>query len=311
MRAFISSLITIMGWLLLSHSANGATATGLTENWVMCNSCQSEEDFITAGTVWYGSKLGNRLVVVGNPDSGVVYSMWMERNTGGTPRSVSSDELRMIRNNMIISVPEKNVISPADLKAATQNGGVTVDSYGRDTNTEPVFRSMVLAHKNQILFNVSSIDINNPSFSSFINGSSEMQELCPRIWQQEASINPGFANFAPTASQGLSNALKAYFGRGILASVVFTNGDVATFEVNPLDTNSCPYVKGSAKNMAGQSLPDATPNVGGGTGGGVKVSSSPGADPAQGSYSIDSQTWLFCAFVGGVLQGCYIERIVP
>lgn len=98
-----------------------------------------------------------------------------------------------------------------------------------------------------------------------------MEQICPRIWAEEDAVNPGFSSKMMSATGGMVLAIKSYSGHGILVSPVFGNGDVATFQINLLDSNACAYVAGSAKNRYGEALPDIKPNVGGGGSGNVIV----------------------------------------
>jgi hypothetical protein len=54
-----------------------ATVVG---NWAICDSCESEADFMTAAITWHGGKTTKVRVSVGNPNTGEVYTMWV----GGT-----------------------------------------------------------------------------------------------------------------------------------------------------------------------------------------------------------------------------------
>ena len=308
-KYLLSIAVLALAWL--PTKAPAQTNNPLSENWVICNSCVSEYDFEIAAMAWYNSsnRLGNLDVSVGNPDTGQVYRMYIERAESRSLAILSAKEKAQIEQNVVIASPEKIVVSPSDLQAAAANPPASVSYSNADPYASEVFTRVVRGSRNHILFNVNTADTNIPAFTSFQQGAYDMQELCPRLWLQETISNPGFNNFAPSVTAGLKNAVKAALGKGILISVVFGNGDVATFEIDPMAPSACPYVKGTAKNAAGQALPDVTPNVGGGSSGGTRAKAGAGGSPVY--YSVGSSDWLVCGYVGGQILGCYVESRIP
>jgi hypothetical protein len=187
-----------------------------------------------------------------------------------------------------------------------------VSDIFQDSSAGPVFQTVVTGSRNRLLFNVSSSDISSSNaFDSLSTAEQNMVIISQRLWAQEVLSNPGFANFAPSATTGLLNAIKAYFGRGILISIVLKNGDVATFEINPMDPNAARYVKGSAKDRDGNSLPDLSNPIGSGGSGSVGVTTATGGSRPATSYSVGNYYWLVCSYVGSILQGCYVTVVQP
>jgi len=277
------------------------------DNWIICSSCSTNAQFQAAARSWYGTQETRKQVNVGNPNTGKVYQMWLQGAGGGTPLQVTSDgAIVMPQHPLVVSKDdvERAIVQPL----ASQP---VVSDYLEDTQGEPTFSSLVTGEGNHILFNASSTDLQSDAFASYANAAGEMEQISMRIWEEEDMVNPGFSKKMLSATSGLVLALKSYFGHGILVSIVFGNGDVATFQINPLAPDACTYVTGSAKNRYGQSLPDTTPSVGGGGSGGVTVGGSGGLDPNSGSYSVGGETWLVCTYTGGTLTGCYTTHNQP
>ncbi|WP_153242486.1 hypothetical protein [Frateuria defendens] len=297
--------LAVMALLLLSSLA--AVHASVVDNWVICPSCTTDAQFQAAARSWYGSQQVRTQVNVGNPNTGKVYQMWLQGSGGGTP-------LRIASSGAIVASERPLVISSEDAEAAmAQSLAVqpVVSDYIESTQQEPAFGSMVAAHGNHVLFNVSSADLQSEVFASYANAIGGMEQVCPRVWAEEDAVNPGFSSKMMSGTSGMALALKSYFGHGIMVSPVFGNGDVATFQINPLAPSACDYVKGSAKDRYGNALPDTTPNVGGGSSSSVVVGSGGGANPAGGSYSVGGEAWLICSYIGGQLSGCYVTHIQP
>lgn len=296
-------------WLFLSVCFFGlvplvAKADGVDGNFVVCDSCVNESDFASAAQVWYGTRNVQMLVTVGNPDTGVLYSMSV-RPGGTVPLAVPP-----INNpDVILHNSRENVVSAAQLAYASQGTGQPVIGLQReDTQDEPAFAATVIAYKNSVLFDVGSgqEDHYGDVVNSYSDAIASMEVTGKMIWAEELAVNPGFAEIDVTSLSGLKDALDAYFGHGILVTVIFKNGDVATFQINVLDSDAVRVVNGTAKDRFGNSLPDSDTGINGGGEGGANVSNSGGADITGYSLEGDDE-WLVCTYVGGVLQGCIIE----
>ena len=91
---------------------------------------------------------------------------------------------------------------------------------------------------------------------------------------------------------------------------MFANGDVATFENDPLaGSSACAYVKGTAKNRSGKLLSDT--GVGGVGGGGQGVPVGIVSGNTSSSWYKQGEAWLVCSYAGGALQGCYVTYVTP
>jgi len=124
------------------------------------------------------------------------------------------------------------------------------------------------------------------SFDSF-----EPEEDCPAIYDaftSNPSTNPAytFFDFIESFLEGESSLvdhLNTNLGLPV-ATVVFENGDVAQFQlISPDSSNTCRYVKGSARNKNGQFIPD---QVAGGDG------TSSGIDYVQSDVSDNFDVFL-------------------
>jgi hypothetical protein len=179
--------------------------------------------------------------------------------------------------------------------------GPQVGEAHQNFGVQSTFQTVGVAYKNQFLFNVSSQDAQNPVFASFEDATdSGMAQLSKLVWAAEEAHNPGFTEALSKASTSMVAAWKALKGHGILVSVIFANGDVATFEINPL-TGEIVYIKGTAKDWQGNPLPDYTPNLGGGGYGAVGVQPS---SPPSATYSIGGVEGIRCGLVNGVVSDC-------
>lgn len=285
----------------------------IVDNWVICDSCEYESDFVAAAVTWNAGKTTRIRVSVGNPNTGSVYTMWV--GGSGSPNSPLSignqiDDFTKTQKKYVFSEPTTSTITAHQLLEAKRSFSVAssgASEVNQDSAAEPVFQSLVIGSKNHLLFNVSSSDVSNSNlFNSFESAQQDMVSISLRLWQQETVANPTFGNFAPSATTGLVNALKAYFGHGILISIVFKNGDVATFEINPMHPDAARYVKGTAKNRDGNSLPDMGNPIGSGNSGGVSVSPITGGSGPVTAYGVGG-TWLVCSYVGGCCRAATLQ----
>jgi hypothetical protein len=277
-------------------------------NTVVCDSCTTQAQFSAAAIAWYRTfNQGVYNVSVGNPSTGVIYSMTVGQQGGIIPNVTqqASSYAKASQAKAVTGNATPNIIRASDLAALPASTGITTTNVAEDKASEPTFFTLATAYKNNALINVSSFDLNtDPSaYGSFAGAQAEMEKTCAKAWAGEAMANPNWQSTNLTVAKAWDATLKSFFGKGIMVSIVFGNGDVATYQINALDPNACLYVKGSAKNISGQSLPDATPNIGGGDSGSVNTQPI-GNDMG---YSLNKEVWLICSFVGGVLIGCYIQ----
>jgi hypothetical protein len=296
-------VIAIIVLFLASLTSSRASVV---DNWVICTSCSTDAQFQAAARSWYGTQKTREQVNVGNPNTGKVYQMWIQGGGSGVPLHVTPGEV-------IVATQRPLVVSADDVEQASVQPLASqpmISDYLENAQVEPAFGSLFIAHSNHILFNASSTDLQSNAFASYSNAAGSMEQICPRIWAEEDAVNPGFSSKMMSATGGMVLAMKSYFGHGILVSPVFGNGDVATFQINPLESNACTYVAGSAKDRYGKTLPDITPNVGGGGSGNVIVGGG-GSDPNGGSYSVGGETWLVCSYSGSTLIGCYVTHTRP
>lgn len=307
MNKVLGILIVILSLLLTTRGVQAAAVVG---NVAICDTCVTPGDFSAAGIAWYRSvNSGVYQVAIGNPTTGVIYNMTVGKQGGTVPNVAQQAKAYAAasKSTVITGNPTPNIIRASDLIEAQAAGGtITATGLSEDTASEDSFRTLIYAYKNNVLFNVSTNDMhtNSTAFGSFSGGQSEPLTICAKVWGAETAGNPKWPSLMESVAGAWNTAVKSYFGRGIMASIVFGNGDVATYQINPLDEDACVYVKGSAKNVNGQALADATPNIGGGDTGSVNMR--PINSGGDASYSI-GELWLVCSFQGGQLLGCYIQ----
>lgn len=274
--------------------------------WAMCSSCTTRSSFIAAGQAFYSSSPHAPAVMnlsVGNPETGKVFFMQIVGSVGGgigNPVPESSGLGTGTGSVLVAAEPTSTTITPQMMRTYAGSGAQVAEVY-EQVAVEPTFQTVGVAYKNQFLFNVSSQDAQNPAFASFENATdSGMAQLSKLVWADEEFYNPGFTEALSKASDSMLAAWNALKGHGILVSVIFANGDVATFEIDP-GTGQVIYIKGTARDRQGNTLPDYTPNLGGGGYGDVSVQP---ASPPSATYSIGGIQGIRCGFVNGKLSVC-------
>ncbi|HEX5959631.1 MAG TPA: hypothetical protein VFY97_00100 [Rhodanobacteraceae bacterium] len=313
MFKMIVGLFVVSAVSLTPVVSNAATDNGTF--WAMCGSCTTRSSFIEAGQAFYSSRPSAPHVMnlsVGNPDTGKVYFMQIVGNVGGgigtpVPASVPSQSPTVGPGTVLVTAePMSTNVTPQMVMSSYSSSGSQVGEAYEQTAVEPTFQTVGVAYKNQFLFNVSSQDAQNPAFASFESATdSGMAQLSKLVWAAEETHNPGFTEALSKASTSMLAAWNALKDHGILVSVIFANGDVATFEINAL-TGEIIYIKGTAKDWQGNLLPDYTPNLGGGGYGDVGVQPT---SPPSATYSIDGTQGIRCAFVDGVLSYCIVVTL--
>ena len=217
----------------------------------------------------------------------------------------------MANSQFIYSEPTKNVITDNDLMAsslAAAARGIVINSSGEETLHEEDFRAAVAATKNEVLFNATPDMIDTGGFNSF--GSYQPDSVCPAAWSMMTAANPKWANAMNGLGSAFVFALKEFFGHGPQASVIFANGDVASFENNPLGgPSACTYVKGTAKDRFGNKLPDPVSGATSGGSGGIPAGSVVGH--SDESWYQQGEAWLVCSYTNQILNGCYVQYVQP
>jgi hypothetical protein len=303
MRIF-SRLLVLFG-LVVAAAPGHAAITG---NWAICDSCVTRDQFEAAAVVWHNGKNGLWQVSVGNPDTGVVYTIWVA-NSGGTPmRSDINKRAEIEQKGYVAAEYQSSIIRASELARGylPPGGGGGVQSISRDTEAEPVFQAVVIGSKKHILFNVSSADLASGAFSSL--RASDMPEICSRVWDQESIENPKWG-LVGAGRGNLVQAVEAFFGHGVQVSMVFGNGDVATFQLNPLHPDGCRYVDNTAKDRMGNGLPAPATPISTSWGAG-HVSVGGGSTITPRTYSI-GEYWLVCSFQGSRMVGCNVQYVSP
>lgn len=305
MELAMSRLMFALAMVLLACAPRMAKA-GVTGNFVVCDVCVQDSDFAQAARVWYGTKTGNLQVTVGNPSTGVLYTMWVAPGRGAPLLEEKSDKTRVFDKAVVASVLDKNIVRADQLSLAATGSGASVSGEFENSQWEPSFNAIVNAHQNSVLFYVtdSMVDRYGDDLMSFsaAQGSVAVSNV---ILVEEEAVNGTYLSSTESLVGAIQNALDSYYGHGILVTVVFRNGDVATYQLNILDPNATRPVKGTAKDRFGHPLPDAPTSIGRGGAAAAQVSWG-GADvTGYGMGSGSSEVWEVCSFVGGVLQGCY------
>jgi len=310
-RKIVSALLLLfLAWV--PHSAKA----DVVNNFVVCDTCVQPADFKQAALIWFGNGTAKLQVTVGNPSTGVLNTMWITPNGSGIPpafQAPTPGTVGPLGETILVQKAPSNVIRPDQLALAPMLGNSPVVSDQLENSQyEPVFRAAVNANKNTIIFNVTDpqIQIYGDALQSFNAATNDPLDVSSAIWAEEDIVNPGFLKSTWTVLGAMQNALNSYFGHGILATVIFKNGDVATYQINILDPNATRYVNGTAKDRFGNALPDPPAGIGGGGAGGASVTNHGGTDATgYGMGSGSSEVWLVCSFIGGVLQSCYVTTV--
>lgn len=307
----IQRMLILLAMAFVACAPRVAKANGVIGNFVICDTCVQDSDFAQAARIWYGTKTTRLQITVGNPSTGVLYTMWVVAGRGSPAMAVENSLEGSSGEAIAVLGPSNNIVRADQLALAASAGSPSVSEESENTQWEPVFNAQVNAHKNSILFYVtdSMVQQYGDSLMSFQQAGQEPVVVSDMILAEETSVNGTYLNATWSLMGALQNALDSYYGKGILATVIFKNGDVATYQLNILDPNATRPVKGTAKDRFGHALPDDAKSIGGSSSGSSESAarvSWGGADiTGYGMGSDSSETLMVCSFVGGVLQGCY------
>ncbi|TMN24188.1 hypothetical protein [Pseudoxanthomonas sp. X-1] len=301
MKAFVK-LTTILLTMHLGIHCAAARATTV-ESWALCNNCSTQTQFENAAVAWVGNRLGTFEVEIGNVNTSKVYRVSVTNNQypsnpTGTDEGVS---VQNVEGYIVLGVPVETPKAVVD-GDSTPSAYATVNySMQEPQAVQDQFAAVVMTHGKQPII---APGPKNAGFDSFAE---RLQPaVCALGNNAMGALNPAWqaGEIGPASMGNLMSVLAYYFGRGPTVHVVFNNGDVASFQLNPLVTSGCRYLEGTAKDRDGNPLQEANgiPN----NNGGVTVTPHPGSN--QVSYTTGSH-WLVCSFVGGELIGCYVEFV--
>lgn len=302
---FISrSMIALLGMAALQGAPQARAE--LSEDWTFCDTCTTKAQFEAAAVAHVGRNYGDYVVEVGNTAASKVY----EVSVTISDKPADPSRTQPVTNGA--SAPALGVTylpDEADGPYAASGGRYVIINYSvplsSQTNTQfGIIVAMVKA--DPIL--VPPPNSGTYGYESFANR--KMEVISPDLYAAMTFYHPGWqqGQLSGNVLKALLNQLKLLEGKGPTACQVFTNGDVACFQLNLADKNAALYINGTAKDSEGKSIADNS-GVGSGGGGGVTVnhvSNSPyvtGYQFPKGSY------WLMCTYVNGVKISCRVQWV--
>lgn len=297
--------------LLICAAATETASATAPNTWILCDTCQSKPDFNNAALIWYGNRTYRTAVEVGNPITGVLYTVHIEYNNGGDPVGWEGDDtvadsppsveiFQLPNGGRIVASTDE---SKEGINAFPPTGYPYVSSSFHDTANEPDFIDAVASVKVGVLLPADEdhIPAGTPGFDSFVGFLPEW--VCPKLHDAMTEAHPGWGS----SSRSLISALKAWAGHGPSGGVVFRNGDTASFQLNPTQPSACVYKKDSARDRDNNPIPDDGMTSVGGGGGDISVDPNHNGNPVLTGYTSAHDHWLICSFQGNTLLGCYIE----
>lgn len=274
------------------------------EDWALCNNCTTQAQFEAAAVAWVGNRMGTFEVEVGNIYTSKVYRVSVTTNPyPSNPAGEDPGEgFELQSGHQVVELPS----APPSLVVS---GDAIPSSYATINHTmeEPhevqdQFHGVVVLFGKQPLI---APGPKIPGLGSF--GTRWDTSVCNVVNNALTAMNPAWqaGQISPPSLGKLFGALTYFFGRGPTAHVVFNNGDVASFQANPLSPSACRYLDGTAQDRDGNPLSEEG-GIPGNSGGGVTVVPHPGSGQVHygsGSY------WMVCSFQGDVLLECYVQYV--
>lgn len=159
LNARVMASILIMATIALPYCiAQAETA----ENWVICNSCETDQDFANAAMVWIGQKTGQYTVEIANASTlrvnRVVISSRGEYSTAKS-NTIAVDEPPRSAPVLIRKTNDPIAfVSPDDLKTISSQRSTKIIAVNEreDANVEKEFEAILNMHKNDILISAPS-----------------------------------------------------------------------------------------------------------------------------------------------------------
>lgn len=279
------------------------------DGWLFCDNCTTTDQFkqvaksstTVAGTTDWA--VGNR--VTGK----VMFVTVMYTPPGQNPAFTTYDNAIYSRRggrSEIIEYPNAGPAVLAGVRSSSQSlGGGTASAFAVAASTaqNSQFSAIVRISSTSILMNA-------PPGNDFLDSlaGAKPEVFGPLLWEAMTVNNPAWNNNALSDSASLWGALKLAQGKGPIACMVFANGDSGCFQMNPVDSKVPAYIQGSGRDRYGNHIERG--GTGSLPGGGTTMVVKPG-DPNThwnvGTPSPSGYIWLFCEFVGGKLDHCWLQ----
>ena len=257
MRRWIAPLL----WLASVTASNAAYAYTDTTPILLCNSCQTQQQFNSNAAVSIGTTYGTFEFLSINPISAVIYDVTVE--------ATSEEGHRRVLSYSTLAGPD--VVQAFEFWWPYFSKGSAKDLAETSVTAPP------------------GGALGEDGF-----GASEQGLICAAF-----TATPDYVKMHKEMNEGglfpmFYHALVQRLGYGPTGVFIFANGDVATYYIYPdnAGATACAYVKGSARNAAGQFINDR------GLGGNGASNGSNYVQGGNGNFSVLTQSYtLACTYV--------------
>ena len=296
------------GYVLLVVVALLAAVPVTAAEWVFCDACATDAQFATAAKSRVGTSTGEFTIHVGNTLTGRLHLVVVaSRRDGQMPYGNTPIESTAAHTTAGSELTERQARATG---ADTPQGTVyqIVLNHRLSAAAEAQFFDIVQVMKSgSVLVEDHGEPLPLPIQSGFDSFDGRNQSML-RDWLWETQ-GKNFFDTRPEAplSDAVIAELYAQAAKELgsyTKCVIFNNGDIACFKVPFMRTAEAPYVNGTAVDRDGNMIPGA--GYGGGGFGAVRINGSTSRYGRIG-YSSHGALWLFCAFVNGKLDHCWVE----
>lgn len=324
----MKGFMTLALWLLVPFSTVQAQVALETWDASLCIGCSSTVQFEAAARQVVGTSFsGEREVLVINPQTNVSWFVTVFNTPPGTqpfsdptPYSTESTGAGKVKGDrsasarvklgtgtMLYADPEAFIVfaDELDLNDASIASSFTI-SKAANTSQQREIGALIDFGKGNFV-----ITLPRSEFFSSFNGR-EPVAVGNQLFSAMSAHNVGWATttISNRVKQLIKKRLEHFYGRTFQVCAIFNNGDSACFSPDAATPSLEHLVAGSAKDKNGNAI--ASGGVSSSGGGGLNVSSDFSPDGAWGpigSTGGSGELWLFCGFVGGVLDSCWTQII--
>lgn len=296
------SCATVLLGFVLCLSTNKANA----EATFICNTCNTSADYEMAAISVSPDVPNSRYYYqIGNTITKTFYfvEVVIPQREGDVPASVPIRDVDQLQSAETVFESR----STDEIVQAMHEGSINAEAVEASAADKEEFAHMVRISENQVMFSAGS----NLGLDSFVG--SDTIVISNAIWAAMTAANPGWQNKYVGFWGALWRALQTHFGKGPSGCIVFTNGDNACYQVNPMHKDAAMYLKDSAKRMDGTPIPTTEGIGGGGSDSGMDVMQYNHGGNSGYAYRTSGSTgwmWLFCSSQGGVIISCEIVVIM-
>lgn len=313
----IKHWIAALAVLLVAVSYHGIASA---QTWVICDSCTTEAQFSSSARSAHGSTWGSRLYGVVNPGTGQFLWVQVARATGPRPLASEAEEAGIapayteeLRLYSAEGVPVTGILMSSEdpshritaSRGMTAAQGVTVVPVTPTNEERATVDAIVRISKRSVLFAPGSSMYYTDFHTAYFDYRAALDSLIREVLSANNAVWA-----ADSITSGLWSALQLYFGKGPIGCVVFNNGDVACFQINPLAPGAARVVVGTAKTVDGAPI-DTSNGSPIGNGGGIGIEVRPDF-PSLGYVTYQptslSPTRLACVRVGTDVSHCVVAE---